>query len=34
MGLAFTPDDRRLVVLGGDGKTGLLDAATGRRISG
>lgn len=32
MGLAFTPDDRRLVVLGGDGKTGTLDAATGRRI--
>lgn len=32
MGLAFTPDDRRLVVLGGDGKTGTLDAATGRRV--
>jgi hypothetical protein len=32
MGLAFTPDDRRLVVFGGDGKTGTLDAATGRRV--
>ena len=32
MGLAFTPDDRQLVVLGGDGKTGALDAATGRRV--
>jgi WD40 repeat protein len=32
MGLAFTPDDRRLVVLGGDGKLGTLDAATGRRV--
>ena len=32
LGLAFAPDDRRLVVLGGDGKTGMLDAATGRRI--
>jgi WD40 repeat protein len=31
MGLAFTPDGRKLVVLGGDGKTGTLDAATGRR---
>jgi hypothetical protein len=32
MGLAFTPDDRRLAVLGGDGKAGMLDAATGRRV--
>ena len=32
MGLAFTPDGRKLVVLGGDGKRGLLDAATGRRV--
>jgi hypothetical protein len=32
MGLAFTPDDRRLVVLGGDGRAGTLDAATGRRV--
>lgn len=32
MGLAFTPDDRKLIVLGGDGKTGALDAATGRRV--
>jgi hypothetical protein len=32
MGLAFTPDDRKLVVLGGDGRAGTLDAATGRRV--
>lgn len=32
MGLAFTPDDKRLVVFGGDGRTGTLDAATGRRV--
>lgn len=32
MGLAFTPDGRRLVVLGGDGRAGLFDAATGRRV--